>query len=297
LLGTIIILVAYALLPEYLRFSRAIILLGSVWAILVMAATRAVFHLVRFHNVQFGPMKNRRFVIIGDRDEAKRVWDLLQSSYGSPGFIGLISVASREKKNDGFIGSLSQISEIIRVYRIDEVIFCSKSMSHQAIIDQMSSLQDMNVDYKIAPEDSLSIIGSNSINTAGDLYTVNLNAITNVENRRNKRLLDLATSFGIIIMLPVLIFLVNKPLGLLRNIFLVIISLRSWVGYIHDENYDKERLPHIRKGILNPLDAFGKDKLSEEIKQRLNFIYARDYSTNSDLNIIVKGFRQLGRKS
>jgi O-antigen biosynthesis protein len=297
LLGTIIILVAYALLPEYLRFSRAIILFGSVWAILVMAATRAVFHLVRFHNIQFGPTKNRRFVIIGDRDEAKRVWDLLQSSYGSPGFIGLISVASREQKNDGFIGSLSQISEIIRVYRIDEVIFCSKSMSHQAIIDQMSSLQDMNVDYKIAPEDSLSIIGSNSINTAGDLYTVNLNAITNVENKRNKRLLDLATCLGVIVMLPVLIFLVNKPLGLLRNIFLVAISLRSWVGYIHDENFDRERLPHIRKGILNPLDAFGKDKLSEEIKQRLNYIYARDYSTNSDLNIIVKGFRQLGRKS
>jgi hypothetical protein len=294
-LGTIIILVAYALLPEHLRFSRAIILLGSVWAIMVMAGTRAIFHLVRFHNIQFGPIKNRRFVIIGDRDEAKRVWELLQSSYGNPGFIGLISTASREQKNDGFIGSLSQISEIIRVYRIDEVIFCSKSMSHQAIIDQMSSLQDLNVDFKIAPEDSLSIIGSNSINTAGDLYTVNLNAITNVENKRNKRLLDLAACIAVIAMLPVLIFLVNKPWGMLRNIFMVAVSMRSWVGYIHDEHYDRERLPHIRKGILNPLDAFGKDKISEEIKQRLNFIYARDYSTNSDLNIIVKGFRQLGR--
>jgi hypothetical protein len=206
-------------------------------------------------------------------------------------------VASREQKNDGFIGSLSQINEIIRVYRIDEVIFCSKSMSHQAIIDQMSSLQDLRVDFKIAPEDSLSIIGSNSINTAGDLYTVNLNAITNVENKRNKRLFDLATCIGLIIMLPVLLFLVNRPWGLLRNIFLVAASMRSWVGYIHDEHYDRERLPHIRNGILNPLDAFGKDKISEEIKQRLNYIYARDYSTNSDLNIIVKGFRHLGRKS
>ena len=37
--GTIVILVAYALLPENLRFSRAIILLGSVWAILVMGFT------------------------------------------------------------------------------------------------------------------------------------------------------------------------------------------------------------------------------------------------------------------
>jgi hypothetical protein len=293
----VIILVAYALLPENLRFSRAIILLGSVWAIIVMAGTRAIFHLVQYRNISFGPSQNRRFVIIGDRDEAKRVWELLHSSYGNPGFIGLISVSNREQKNDGFIGSLAQIKEIIKVYRIDEVIFCSKSMTHQAIIDQMSALQDLRVDYKIAPEDSLSIIGSNSISTAGDLYTVNINAITNVGNRRNKRLFDLTSCLVLTFLLPILIFLVSRPLGLIRNILLVFISRRSWIGYIRDEDFDIERLPHIRKGILNPLDAYGEENISEEIKQRLNFIYARDYNTNIDLTILVKGYRHLGRKS
>jgi len=296
-IGTVIILVTYALLPENLRFSRAIILLGSVWAMIVMALTRTVYHLLKYRNLSFGPVKNRRFVIVGERSEAKRVWELLHNSYGNPGFIGLISVTPREQKNDGFIGTLEQIKEIIRVYRIDEVIFCSKSMSHQAIIDQMSALQDLKVDYKIAPEDSLSIIGSNSINTAGDLYTVNINAITNHENRRSKRLFDLAASLVIFMLLPVLIFLVSKPLGLLRNILMVIFTKRTWVGYISDEPSEKERLPHIRTGILNPLDAFGDEKISEEIKQRLNFIYARDYSTNTDLNILLKGFKDLGRKS
>ncbi len=81
---------------------------------MVMAATRAIFHVAKFRNIDFGPLKNRRFVIVGDRDEAKRVWELLHSSYGNPGFIGLISAAAREQKNDGFIGSLSQIKEIIQ---------------------------------------------------------------------------------------------------------------------------------------------------------------------------------------
>jgi O-antigen biosynthesis protein len=295
--GTVMILVAYALLPENLRFSRAIILIGSVWAIIVMAGTRALIHIARFRNIDFGPLKNRRFVIVGDQDEAKRVWELLHNSYGNPGFIGLISVTAREPRNDGFIGSLAQIKEIIIVYRIDEVIFCSKSMTHQAIIDQMSALQDFNVDYKIAPEDSLSIIGSNSINTAGDLYTVNINAITNVENKRNKRLLDLATCLILTVLLPVMVFIVSQPLGFIRNIFLVLISGRSWVGYIRNDQYDLDRLPHTRKGILNPLDAFGKVSISEEIRQRLNFIYARDYSTKTDFNIILKGYRHLGRRS
>ena len=296
-LGTTIILVAYALLPEYLRFSRAIILLGAVLAIFVMSGTRALSHLLKFRNIDFGPSKNRRFVIVGDSDEAKRVWELLQSSYGSPGFIGLVSVTAGHQKNDAFIGTLAQIKEIIRVYRIDEVIFCSKNMTHQAIIDQMSALQDLDVDYKIAPEDSLSIIGSNSINTAGDLYTININAITNVENKRNKRLLDVAACLIILTLLPVLVFLVRQPFGLIRNIFLVLVAARSWVSYVRDEQYDIERLPHIRKGVLNPLDAFIKDNISDEIRQRLNIIYARDYSINIDLNIIVKGYRHLGRKS
>lgn len=296
-LGTVMILVAYALLPEHLRFSRAIILMGAVWAVLSMAGIRALFNLVKYGNIGYGAVKERRYVIIGDLDEAKRVRDLLQNSMRNLGFIGIVSVTAREQKNDSFIGSLPQVKEIIQVYRIDEVIFCSKSMTHQAIIDQMSALQDLHVDYKIAPEDSLSIIGSNSINTAGDLYTININAITNVENRRNKRLLDLSICLAAIVLLPVMVFLVHSPMGMIRNIFCVISGHRSWVGYVSDETIDPERLPHIRKGILHPMDAFGKDKISQEIRQRLNFIYARDYSIYSDLNIIMKGYRSLGRKN
>jgi hypothetical protein len=289
--------VAYALLPENLRYSRALILLGSAWAIIAMSVTRVLLQLARYRNLHFGPARNKRFVIIGDKDEARRVMELLQSAYGNPGFIGMISVNAREQKNDGFIGSLAQVKEIIQVYRIDEVIFCSKSMSHQAIIDQMSELQDLRVDYKIAPEDSLSIIGSNSINTAGDLYTVNLNAITSMENKRNKRLLDLAVSLAGLALLPLMVFLVHKPAGFIGNIFLVFLGRRTWVGYDREQGDDHERLPHIRKGVLSPLDAFRDKAISEEIRQRLSIIYARDYSINTDLNIIFKGIRSMGRMS
>ncbi len=296
-IGTVIILVAYALLPEHFRFSRAIILLGSVWAILIMTGTRYLLYALKIHSNLFRPAKSRRFVIVGDKEEARRVWELLRSSFENPGFIGLVSVTSRDHKENGFLGTISQIKEIIQVYRIDEIIFCSKSIPHQSIIDQMSELQDLDVDFKIAPEDSLSIIGSNSINTAGDLYTINLNTITNVDNRRNKRLLDVGTAFLSFILSPVLIFLVQKPVGMFRNIFLVVIGLRSWVGYIRDEHFDTERLPSIRKGILTPLDSFGKNHISEEIKRQLNFIYARDYSVNFDIRTILKGVRNLGRKT
>ena len=45
LVGTLVILVIYALLPLDWRFSRALIFLGSLWAILSTLGIRLVLHL------------------------------------------------------------------------------------------------------------------------------------------------------------------------------------------------------------------------------------------------------------
>lgn len=294
-LGTVFILVVYALLPESFRFSRAIIILGATWGIMAMTGIRILLNALGYKGARLGAAQNRRFVILGEDQEAKRVADLLQSSSIKPGFTGLVSTSEHVAGHSGFLGTLAQIREIILVYRIDEVIFCSKNISHQMIMDLMTSLQGTGVDYKIAPEDSLSIIGSNSINTSGDLYTININAINSQANRRNKRFLDLAASLALLILTPVMVFLVKKPVGLVRNIFMVLPGRRSWVGYVPGEGSGPEHLPAIKRGILNPLDAFGRTSLSPEMRQRLNVVYARDYLLRSDMNIMIKGYKELGR--
>jgi len=294
IIGTVVILVGYALLPEHLRFSRAIIILGAAWGIAVMSANRLILNLTGFKNASLEQVRNKRFIIVGDEKEAKRVSDLLMRTSIKPGFVGLV-YSGNDKPGD-FIGTLGQIREVINIYRIDEVIFCSKSLPHEEIIDQMSGLQNTRVDYKIAPEESISIIGSNSINTQGDLYTVQINAITNTSNKRNKRLLDLASSLVLLVLLPVSAFLVRSPLGYLRNIFLVLAGRLTWVGYHPTAQSEEEKLPQIRKGVLSPVDAYEARDLPEDTIQRLNVIYARDYKVTVDLNILFKGYRDTGRK-
>lgn len=295
-IGTVFILVVYALLSESYRFSRAIIILGAVWGLISMTTIRLLLHLIGIKSYRLGgETKNKRFIIAGQRDEAERVAELLHKTWLTPAFVGLVSIKNNTEKGDQFIGTIDQLHEIIPIYRISEVIFCSKNLPHQVIIDKMSELQDMRCDFKIAPEDSLSIIGSNSINTSGDLYTVDINSITSPRNRRNKRFLDLVTALVLLIFLPVNIFIVKNPAGLLRNIFRVLLSNRSWVGYHTKDRSELEKLPHIRKGILTPEDAFRKKQLNREITGKLDLIYARDYAFTTDVNIIVRGFRKLGR--
>ena len=90
-----------------------------------------------------------------------------------------------------------------------------------------------------------------------------------------------------------MIFLVHNAGGYFRNIVQILFGNKSWVGYFCNENSSK--LPVIRKGVLNPSDAFPKRTLDNEMKTRLNLSYARDYKIKNDLNILVKGIRELGR--
>jgi len=292
--GTVFILVLYALLPESLRFSRALILLGAGWGLLTLPSIRLILYLFKIPWIQLGEKQSQRFLVIGEKKEAIRVSELLKSAYLKPEYVGIVSNSENLVKDKDFVGNINQVIDIITIYNIDEVIFCSKNIPHQMIIDKMTEWQNTQVDYKIAPEDSLSIIGSNSIHTRGDLYTVNINAIDKITNRRNKRLLDLILSTVLIVLSPIMIFLQKHPIGYLRNILHVLFGFKSWVGYCHVID-DKIHLPKIRKGILNPASAMKIKDIDPETAIKLNILYARDYNIWKDLNIILFAFRYLGK--
>lgn len=293
--GTITILVIYALLPEAFRFSRALIILGAFWGLISMIGIRLLLHLTNIRFFRLGSAENKRYLIAGELEEAERVAELLRKTELNPSFIGLVSVSNSGSKGNGFIGSLNQIKDIITIYKIDEVVFCAKDIPASNMIDLMSELGQEQVEYKIAPPESLFIIGSNSINATGDLYMIDINSVARTGNRRTKRLFDVIASLVMLVMLPVLVFIVKKPLGFIRNIFYVLIGKRSWVGYETTHSRPEMRLPEIRKGVLHPIDVLQKQVLSPDDISRLNILYARNYKVINDFGILLKGFRELGR--
>ena len=294
LAGTVIILVLYALLPESLRFSRALILFGTLWGIILLPLIRLALYNLKVPWVQMGEKEKKRFIIIAEKDEAHRVSELLKVSYAKPEFLGLVYPSENKAGNNKYIGNISQVKDIISIYNIDEVIFCSADVKHQTIIDKMAEWQDANIDFKIAPEDGLSIIGSNAIHTRGDLYTVGINAIGATENRRNKRVLDFFLSLLFIPLSPLVFIFQKNPLGFIRNIFQVLSGVKSWVGYfMPSENI--HHLPKIKKAVLSPIDGMKVKKHNQKVVDDLNLLYARDYSIWKDLNIIFYAFRYLGQ--
>lgn len=290
LVGTVFILMGYSLLPESLRFSRALILLGTSWALVCFVLTRLLYHVLKFKTYSLSTAKTKRIAIIGEEQEFNRVSALLRQTQVNPGFVGFVSAEINGVHNPYYIGKINQIDEIIKVHQINEIIFCAKDISSQFIINNMLTLVSSGVDFKIAPPESLSIIGSNDVDTAGDLYVIDVNSVSKSNNKRNKRLLDIGVSLLAILFSPVLLFIQENKSNYFLNCFNVLFGFYSWVGYgkITDRS-----LPEIKRSVLYPAMLLDKDFDSNKIKLA-NLRYAKDYKIEKDILIIWKCRKQLG---
>ncbi len=199
--GTIALLITYSLISEELRFSRVMILIGMAWAMFLLPSFRLLFSKLKIKGFELDIDKPKRIAIAGDFPETERVKELLNQAPVRPVIAGYVSL-SPEGIGGDFLGTTDQLKEIIRINRIEEIIFCSENLSSGKIIRAMLDLSDLDVDYKIAPPESLSIIGSNSIHTAGDLYLVNINAISRRNNRQAKRIFDISASVILLLCRP-----------------------------------------------------------------------------------------------
>jgi O-antigen biosynthesis protein len=292
LTGSAFILIIYSLLPEYYRFSRALILIGSIYALFVYLLTRIFYHAIKIRKFKLGGHSaNARIAIIGSEQEFKRVHELLGKTNIRAEFIGFISNENNGIKNESYIGHFEQVHEAIEIHQLNEIIFCARDVSSSDIIRKMMTLVTTGVEFKIAPPESLSIIGSNSIDTAGDLYIIDVNNVGRPENRRNKRLLDVLLSLFLLLFSWIFIWFQDKKLNFLANIFRVLGGLYTWVGY---GKVPRRDLPAIRPSVLTPADILPPPEQHERIN-RAFLNYARDYRPGNDLEIIRKCLKSLGR--
>ncbi|MFV0599537.1 MAG: glycosyltransferase [Bacteroidales bacterium] len=293
--GMITILVFYSLLPEQLRYSRALVLLGAVVSLFIIISIRLVYRYFSTGSWLPKDERRKRYIIIGDETEAVRVADLLRTTDAQAEFIGLTKEDDKETDNPNFVGNISQIKEIIKIYQINEVIFCAKSISQQRIISTMAELKANNLHFIIAPPETDFIIGSNTINTPTDLYVISVNSISDDDNKRKKRLLDITLALFTLLFSPILCFTIKRPIGLWKNTFSVLFGSKTWIGYSNTSTISNNSLPKIKKGILTTQDSLDKKDVDLSTLNRLNLLYARNYRLQSDFNTFIKAFREIGR--
>ncbi len=207
-------------------------------------------------------------------------------------FIGTVSPLNEDDPKT-YLSNLQQLDEVVRIYKIDEIVFCSQDISSQSIMRWMTHLGN-EIIYKIVPVESLNIIGSSSKNSRGELYTIDIQFnIATKMSRRNKRFLDIVVAIVLLLVVPLLLFIVEKKGNFIKNIFRVLIAEKTWVGYALVQD-SIANLPQLKNSVLSPLTALQLRQANQPTIERLNFLYAKDYDTARDLEIIWQSIRHLG---
>lgn len=289
-IGTVAILVAYSLIPEEWRFSRAIIILGALWAGLSLVLWRYLWSFISKRPILQAAKNDLRILLVGAGPELKRVDQLLRNNQPLLSFCGWVNPGKNHSEKE--VGSLQDLPDLVAVFQVDEVIFCSANLAAETIFKAMRELQGADLEFKIAPPESQFIIGSNSIHAQGSWYAQDFNSIDKPGNRRAKRLLDLVLAFIALLTAPILMWVFRRPFNYLGNALKVFWGAKTWVSYA--PNVDGQALPKLRSGVIGLEIALSKDRREKALQNQLNLLYAKDYDWQKDLAFIWRYRRHLG---
>jgi GT2 family glycosyltransferase len=276
-LGTIAILVAYALFPKEWQFSRLFILLGAAGFLVAYYLTRSLKELLSKGRIDFGKLPKKRFGIVANQAEFDRITDLLKATYPQIEQIHQIAI-SELPTNAG-----AQLEDIIRVHQLNELIFSAKDVGASQIIQHMADTATLHLEYKIAQPDTSYLIGSSSIDQAGAYYNMHFDALQLPANKRIKRLFDLILAAFLLLLSPLVFWYYKRPKQFFTNIFQVLIGRCAFVGVRSQQDNSKKGKLCILQPQLN----------SEQPSELQAFIYTKTYTLTHDLTSVWKQLRHL----
>ena len=283
LIGGLITLVIYGLLPETFRFSRGITVMGALLGTLCILSIRKGMQLLGVKSVEPDNLSQQKVLIIGNSEEEAEIKHLLDKAFIEKKIIGTVSPTDEKENNQ--LGIFSLTKQVCKLYKVTEIIFAQQQLSFQKIIDTIQSCGPL-MDYKIHSMGTDSIIGSNSKNTAGDLYSTEIvYTISTVANKRNKRLVDILISIVMILFAPFFIWFAKNKRNYLINLFFVLMGSKTFVGYEDDQ------LPSLKPYLLDVFPTIEKFNIPNSNKEHLNWIYAKNYDAWQDIQLIWEKWR------
>jgi GT2 family glycosyltransferase len=281
------VLTVYSLLPETLRFSRAIMVLGTTYAFLLLSANRLLLR--RWGLLSREDKEERQTLVAGSETEFARVLRLMRLVGMEDRILGRAATGADRQEA---LTTVPELKEFIRSLPVREVIFCENGLSFSEIIRQASDLGG-TVRIRITASGSDSIVGSDSKDAAGDTLSHDLDfRIGFPGNRRAKRAVDLLCAALAWVLFPLHFVMNRHPVGLLVHAVQVLAGKKTWIGY----STNGTGLPMLRRGVLGTHgQPVGETTgAGEEGLRKLDEIYARDHSAFGDLERIRKGYRKLG---
>lgn len=288
-IATLVLLSAYALLPEALRFSRGIVVFGSLLAFGLISVLRWL--LVESGILAPSPEKRKHphILIAASVQEYEGAKDFLSGKGFMDRVIGRVAVNG---ESDPHVSRLQVLPHTAKALKAEEIIFCPGTLSYRKIIEQVDELEG-KLKMRFHAPGSGSIVGSDASKASGEIVASEASfRIARPAHQRLKRLIDIVSSVLFLLLFPLHFLFVQRPLSFLRNCLEVLLGRKTWVGYITAAR----GLPRLRPAVLGSsgLPAGGAQSLSQESLYLVDQWYALDYEPVQDLRTIFSSYKYLG---
>ncbi len=288
LVATVTLLTLYALLPESLRFSRAIVVLGAITAFAAIALQRRL--LIKAGLLKPPPDASGKphILVAATPEEYKGIEHFLGKKGFASRIIGRVGINGSAANALAHIDNLASVSKSLQA---KELIFCAGQMSYKRIIG-LTGKKKTGLKYRYHAYGSCSIVGSDTSTASGEVLAAETEySLASAANRRLKRLIDVCAAVYFLLTFPLQVFFVNQPFPFLVNCLKVLAGRGTWVGY----SKPSASLPRLRHSVLAPN---GKKQPSNapavENRQLLDYWYARNYEPLQDLKTIFHHYPELG---
>ena len=191
---TLFIGFTYGLLPDELRFSRALLLLGALGGLSAMLGWRAVLSVLSGKPMFEGATKQPRILFFGSKYSKGALDDILHSSGIIPSFYW------EEVPNFNNDDWLLKLQALVRLHRINELIVDVSEVSNTRLISILTSLGEQTSVKSLMPEHKY-IIGSDSSLTQGTTYRKSQQT-ADPQYLRQRRVFEITATFLVVSLAP-----------------------------------------------------------------------------------------------
>lgn len=278
LITTLIIGFGYGLLPEELRFSRALLVLGALVGTASLIVYRALIAAVTGQRLFSNEQRQPRVMFYGSKDNLSALEKILNESGVRPSFLWFQEPLENQ--------SFEQLEALVKLHRINELVVDCSSSSYDELIAITEALGTQTSVKSLLPESAF-IIGSNSSLSQGLTYKKALQ-ITDANYLRQRRVYEIGLTLLLVLTLPIS-FLIAQTMNRGKGWRLWVSSARkllsgkrTLIGYSRALG-EKFSLPPMPQPIFD---------ICRELPQELDFSqnaralaedYAKEAALRSDL--------------
>lgn len=305
-------------------YSRVVILIAFGLIVFLLSCWRIIYRLVGPDSIKHPLSKLRRTIIVGAGKEGLRILKKLRTRPDIPYEVcGFVDFDEKNvgKEIDGteVLATIKNIKDVIKIQKIDDVIFSSDRLSNKQILETISYASGTGVSFRIVPHELEYIIAKSSVDEIDTLPLLDFMSSYDPIDLMAKRIFDIFIALIMIIICSPLwllnfisgarlvgkkilteknlletIYVFEGGIPFLRNTPLYFAVLKGTLSMVGAELIDidkhKEK-PPFKLGLTGFVQVKSREKhkkLSPQEKIYYNLYYLRNRSLITDLQILLK---------